>query len=73
MTYKSNNRKGNHKKKSISWEKALLPRKRKETHLKKDSTARKNVRTAEKGILCRNRTLFVLNRIKETVCYTLTQ
>ena len=36
MTYKSNNnRKGNHKKKSISWEKALLPRKRKETHLKK--------------------------------------
>ena len=36
MTYKkNNNRKGNHKKKSISWEKALLPRKRKETHLRK--------------------------------------
>ena len=74
MTYKSNNnRKGNHKKKSISWEKALLPRKRNETHLKKDSTARNNVRAAGKGILCRNCTVVVLNRIKETVCYTLTQ
>ena len=74
MTYKSNNnRKGHYKKKSISWEKALLPRKRNETHLKKDSTARNNVRAAGKGILCRNRTLVVLNRIKETVCYTLTQ
>ena len=64
MTYKSNNnRKGHYKKKSISREKALLPRKRNETHLKKDSTARNNVRAAGKGILCRNRTLVVLNRI----------
>ena len=51
----------------------MLPRKRNEIHLKKDSTARNKVCAAGKGILCRNRTLVVLNRIKETVCYNLTQ
>ena len=47
IIHKSNkNRKRNYKKKSISWEEALLLRKRKETHSKKDSTARNNSTTA---------------------------
>ena len=43
-TQKKKKRQRNHKKKSISWE-LLLPRKRKKTHPKKDSTARNHSTT----------------------------
>ena len=52
MTYKSNNnREGNHKKKSRSWEKAPLPRKRKETLEERLNTTKQHSRGRERDTL----------------------